>query len=74
MKNTTYLCDRCGTELGDDGTALESRRFCTRERIIYEVRYFGDWKKRDTCEIPITYELCTKCRESLERWLNNENA
>lgn len=35
------------------------------------MRFFKNWND-DTCQA-IDYELCEQCRDSLERWLNNEN-
>ena len=68
MKKTTYKCDRCGAELGEDCTALEQQRFSTHERIAYRLRFFGGkWKDRSGGLI--VWELCTSCRESLDDWL-----
>ena len=67
MKNTTYCCDRCGDMLKEDGAALERMRFCTQERITYKLNFFGKWKTE--ARAPVVYELCERCRESLDGWL-----
>lgn len=72
MKITTYKCDRCGAELGEWGAAVERTKFVTQEFVFYRMRFFGNWN--DDIRQAIDYELCEQCRESLERWLNNENA
>ena len=72
MKTTSYKCDRCGAALGEDGEALEINRFCSHDRIIRRIKFISTEKVIPLN--PIVYELCEPCRESLERWLNNENA
>ena len=72
MKTTSYKCDRCGAALGEDGVALEKNRFCFNDRIIRRIKFIRTGKE-DTMRTVI-FELCEPCRESLERWLNNENA
>lgn len=67
MKRTTYKCDRCGAELGEESVALMQRRFATEHRYSYRLRF---WKKWKTCEPEmISWELCESCRESLDRWI-----
>lgn len=72
MKTTTYKCDRCGAELGECGAAVERAKFVTQEIVLYRMRFFKNWKD-DICQA-VDYELCESCRESLERWLSDENA
>ena len=72
MKITSYKCDRCGAELGKCGAAVERSKFVTQEFVFYRIRFFSNWK--DDIRQAIDYELCESCRESLERWLNDENA
>lgn len=67
MKKTTYKCDRCGAELGEDSTALRQQRFVTEGRYSYRFKFFCKWQ---TCEPEvISWELCERCRESLDRWI-----
>jgi hypothetical protein len=67
MKKTTYKCDRCGAELGEDSTALRQQRFVTEGRYSYRLKFFYKWQ---TCEPEvISWELCECCRESLDRWI-----
>lgn len=66
-KTTTYRCDRCGAQLGEDSAALERTRFCTQERIIHRFKFFRNWKGEN--REPVVYELCEGCRDSLDEWL-----
>lgn len=67
MKKTTYKCDRCGAELGEDGVAIEHLRFGTQERVSHRFKFWGSWKTKER-EL-ISWELCECCRESLDRWI-----
>lgn len=69
MKHITYECDRCGCEL-DEGAARSTRNFATCTETRYKLRFFRKWKNEEP--LFAEHELCEKCRESLERWLNNE--
>lgn len=68
MKTTSYRCDRCGADLGEGAcTVIDHNMFRTRT-VYYE---FAFWRKNPkTQEDFVVYELCQKCRDSLERWLN----
>lgn len=72
MKSTSYKCDRCGACLGEDSAAIDRFRFGVHMRISYKLLCADKWRCPDGWK-PIAYELCEKCRESLEEWLN-ENA
>ena len=72
MKTTSYKCDRCGAVLGENGESIIRTSFCTEDKIMHRIKLFNKWKTENPQ--PIVYELCYECRESLERWLNNENA
>lgn len=72
IESVRYECDRCGAEL--------PKNYIRRERLSLfrkqEIRniYICFWKNWNDYEAQsCTYDLCNKCRESLERWLNNEN-
>lgn len=71
MKHITYECDRCGCSL-DEGAARSTRNIATKTEIRYKLRFFRKWKNEEP--LITEHELCDECRESLERWLNNENA
>lgn len=67
MKKETYTCDRCGAEL-KDGYATTTKNFCTVSQFRYRIRCFKHWNTDSP--IFISHDLCEKCRESLEEWLN----
>ena len=67
MKETVYKCDRCGKKLCEDGNAIESKKFVTETQTRFRIHLWGNWKAEKP-EI-ITYELCKKCREQLDDWL-----
>lgn len=71
MKHITYECDRCGTAL-DEGAAVSRRNFAIKTETRYKIAFFNRWNNEEP--LFVEHELCEKCRESLERWLNNENA
>lgn len=71
MKHITYECDRCGVVL-EGGVAKKMRNIFTATEIRYKLRFFRKWKNEDP--LIVEHELCDECRESFERWLNNENA
>lgn len=71
MKQTIYKCDRCGVVL-EDGVAKKMRNVYTATEIRYKLNFFRKWKNEDP--LIAKHELCEKCRESFERWLNSENA
>jgi len=70
MMEITYKCDRCEQNL-DKGAASSNRNFAVVTETRYKLRFFKAWRNVDP--LFIEHELCEKCRESLERWLNNEN-
>ena len=73
IESVRYECDRCGAELPESYILRERLSlFCKQEIRNISICF---WKNRDIFDAQAcTYELCDKCRESLERWLNNENA
>lgn len=70
MTITTFKCDRCGAELGENSSALERQRLLTVENVHYSISFIKRWRHWER-EYPTKYELCESCRESLERWLEN---
>lgn len=73
MKKEIYSCDRCGCELGEDSFNVSHyRQFATEEQVRLRLRFFGSWKTDSP--IFISYDLCEKCRESLEEWLSGKDA
>lgn len=73
MKKEIYSCDRCGCELETDAFNTRGyRQFGTEEQTRHRLRFFGSWKTDSP--IFISYDLCEKCRESLEGWLSGKDA
>lgn len=73
MKKEIYSCDRCGCELGTEGfVVFGHRQVCTEEQIRRRLRFFRSWNTDSPSFI--SYDLCEKCRESLEEWLYGKNA
>lgn len=72
IESVRYECDRCGAQLPKDYIRRERLSlFCKQEiRNIY-ICFWKNWNGHEAQSC--TYDLCYKCRESLERWLNNEN-
>lgn len=69
MKKEVYNCDRCGVELCE-GYSPSTLQFATETQIRYRIRFFKEWKN----DFPITicYDLCEKCRNSLDEWLEGK--
>ena len=67
MKRTTYKCDRCGADLGEEGIATIRQRFVTEECYAHRFKFWNKWKTNEPSVI--TWELCEPCRESLDRWI-----
>ena len=67
MKETVYKCDRCGKKLIEDSYSIGTKCFTTETQTRFALRFFRKWKT----ETPLftTYELCAKCREQLDDWL-----
>ena len=73
MKKEIYSCDRCGCELETDAFNTRGHRhFCIKVQARYSLRFFGSCRG----DLPIftSYDLCEKCRESLEEWLSGKDA
>lgn len=72
IESVRYECDRCGAELPESYIRRERLSlFCKQEIRNIRICFWKNWDIFDAQAC--TYELCDKCRESLERWLNDEN-
>ena len=71
MKKTTYACDRCNAPLGEDSAAIDENRLITQARITYKIKFIP--KKKEKYTPAITWDLCEKCRESLDIWLEGKS-
>lgn len=71
MKKETYNCDRCGAELCE-GYSPSTLQFATESQMRYRMKFFRRWNTDSP--IVIVYDLCEKCREELEVWLDEKNA
>lgn len=69
MKKETYNCDRCGAEL-KEGYSPSTLQFTTETQIRYRIRFFKEWK--NDFPIAVCHDLCEKCRNSLDEWLEGE--
>jgi hypothetical protein len=69
MKKETYSCDRCGAELCE-GYSPSTLQFATETQIRHRIRFFKKWKN----DFPTTicHDLCEKCRNSLDEWLEGK--
>ena len=73
MKKEIYSCDRCGCELETDGFNTRNyRQFAIEEQTRRRIHFYGSWMTGSP--ILITYDLCEKCRDSLEEWLSGKDA
>lgn len=70
MHKTIYTCDRCGIPLAADDAAIDRRRIMTQTQIAFKFRFLKKW--RNQSELPITYELCERCRDSFDKWLEGD--
>ena len=67
MKEEFYKCDRCGKKILKDGYSIEHQFFGTVMQTKHKIRFFAKWK--EDSPMFIQYELCKKCREDLDAWL-----
>lgn len=70
MKKETYVCDRCGAELGE-GYAPCTKQFATETQFRSRIKFYGHWNTDSP--ILITHDLCEKCRNSLDKWLEGKD-
>ena len=69
MKKETYHCDRCQAEL-EYGYAPNVKQFATETQLRTRLKFFKSWASDSP--LHITYDLCWKCRESLDKWLEGK--
>ena len=70
MKKETYVCDRCGADLGDGYSQPCVKQFATETQLRNRIKFFGRWN--EDSPILTTYDLCKNCRESLDKWMEGE--
>ena len=70
MKETMYKCDRCCAPLGEDSAAIDENRLITQSKTSYKIKFLP--KQREKYTPAITWDLCERCRESLDEWLEGK--